>query len=153
MNISLKRATGVLMACAIAGSMMTAAFAAEATTPIPEVIVTSSDRIGAGTGNYTSEIPQNTTGANSKVMLTTFVNRSDLGKTFNVVVSEFTDGMETVNVAVQIDGEPINAAMYLRENGKLSFKVPSDTPVGAAVDVYMSTNSTPGTCYVEIKPA
>lgn len=150
MNNGFKRMAGTFLACVMAVSLVPAAMAAEAAPETDGQVVAMdvSPRLGGST--TTPVLPRNVTGADSIVVWKTSVAASDIGETFYAKVSNFTNGMSTVNVAIRINNQYVAGSFGMRSGDDVEFDVPAGTE-GTLVEIYMSTDSsTPGTCRLTV---
>lgn len=149
MKTAMKRIASFLLVGVLTVAAVPSAFAAETDASVEN---TSSTTVVARMGgtSTTPVLPKNITGADSIVVWRTGVAASDIGETFRVKVTNFTNGMDTVNVAIQIGGQYIAGSFGMRSGDSVTFDVPDGTQ-GQMVEIYMSTDSnTPGTCRLTI---
>lgn len=91
-------------------------------------------------GFVTSIIPRNIDGNQGEVKFEFVLEEETVTETITVTVDEFTNDMETVNLAIRVNGEVVATGLELIAGDTLSFEVTEEN-IGDTVTFTMSTNS------------
>lgn len=93
----------------------------------------------------TPALPYNENGNQGIVVLQRIIAPRDAGKTVMIEVSNFTNGMKSVNLSAHVDNEFLENAMEMYHGDEVHVHIPSDA-AGKTLKITMSTNSVSGRC-------
>ena len=151
MNGPIKKLVSIIAACAVAISLVPATFAATSPSNASSIVTRSPG------GVYTTPnvLPRNINGNQAQDQnFNINVVSSDLGKTYTLRFSNFTNNMDSVNLVIRssADNEMLFYAMGIPSGAIRELEIPYSTPVGSELLFFMSTNSaSPGRCTITIR--
>jgi len=96
-------------------------------------------------GEYISQpVPININGNQGEVVFSTQITNDEaLRGMFRVYLSDFTNGMDNINIAIALDGERLNYGMSFEDGGGVFFDIPNPgvRSVPVELSIIASTNS------------